>query len=441
MKAEAMLSDVSPGGMALGGGELAAPQPRPAASQPATAHQGPPTPFVHPEFLAIAGDDASLNLLRLYARDRHWPPTTVFKGDWQNLAGAALKPSVPQLLVLDIDGAPAPAAIVAEIAGVVGRHTRIVALGSANDVRLYRELLSAGAVDYLMKPLTPEAIRALDTAGLEGRGALPEAKGGDGKLIVVVGVRGGVGATTLAVNAAWSVAHDLKQNTALVDLDLQFGTAALSLDLEPGRGLREALAAPDRLDGLMLSSSMVAAAERLCVLAAEEPVEDRLDIDPSGMPTLLRELRRSFDVVAAELPRQFISTHRQVLASADAIVLVADLSLVGIRDTVRMREALAGSQAKLLVVAGRVGASRKGQIDTATFEKGISGKLAGLVPEDAKNASLAANQGKPLVAIDRNGPAALAIARLMHTLVSTAAPPSRGLAERLGLSRLFGGRQ
>ena len=434
MKAEAVLGEALAVPMPIGGGEL------PPVAQ-AVPQNGPPTPFIHPEFLAIAGDEPSLTQLRLYARDRHLPPTTVFKGDWQNLAGVSLKESVPKLLVVDIDGAPSPTAIVAEIHGVVGTGSRIVALGSANDVRLYRDLLSAGAVDYLMKPLTPEAIRTLDTAGLDGRAAAAEVKGGDGKLIAVIGVRGGVGATTLAVNAAWSAAHDLKQNTALVDLDLQFGTAALSLDLEPGRGLRDALVAPDRLDGLLLSSSMVAAAERLCVLAAEEPVEDRLDIDPNGMPTLLRELRRSFDVVVAELPRQFVPSHRQILASADAIVLVADLSLVGIRDTVRMREALTGSEAKLLVVAGRVGRDRRGQIDTATFEKGIAGTLAGLIPEDAKNASAAANQGKPLAAVDKAGTAAVAIARLMQSLVAGAPPPTRGLGARLGLSRLFGGRK
>jgi pilus assembly protein CpaE len=78
-----------------------------------------------------------------------------------------------------------------------------------------------------------------------------------GRLIAVVGARGGVGATTVATNLAWTLAHEHNMRVALVDLDLFFGTCGLALDLELGRGFREALENPARIDSLFIERAMV----------------------------------------------------------------------------------------------------------------------------------------------------------------------------------------
>ena len=98
-----------------------------------------------------------------------------------------------------------------------------------------------------------------------------------GKLVFVLGVRGGVGATTVAVATAWYLAEKLKRRVALMDLDLQFGDAALQLDAAPSHALREALDHPERVDELFLERGMTRIGERLGVLAALEPLDGKPD--------------------------------------------------------------------------------------------------------------------------------------------------------------------
>ena len=88
----------------------------------------------------------------------------------------------------------------------------------------------------------------------------------------VVGTRGGVGASMLATSLAWLFSADHKRPTALLDLDVHFGTGALSLDLEPGRGLTDAIENPSRIDGLFIERAMIRANDNLALLSAEAPI-------------------------------------------------------------------------------------------------------------------------------------------------------------------------
>src|SRR4028119_1532759 len=95
-------------------------------------------------------------------------------------------------------------------------------------------------------------------------------------MAAVVGVRGGVGASTIATSLAWLLGERTGRSTALLDLDVHFGTGALALDLEPCRGLTDAIENPSRIDGLFIERAMVRANERLSVLSAEAPIHQPL---------------------------------------------------------------------------------------------------------------------------------------------------------------------
>ena len=388
---------------------------------------------LHPAFLGAGSDDATVQLLRLLAREQGWPSTAVMRGGAAAAEALPLAPGQPRLMVVDLDGEAEPLAAVARLVGRVGAATRLVALGTANDVALYRGLLAAGAADYLVKPVAADALRQAMTEPSAPAASPRQAEPAQGKVVVVVGVRGGVGASTVATNAAWMMAHELKLNTALLDLDLQFGTSALSLDLEPGRGLREALEAPDRLDPLLLASSMVAESERLSVLGAEEPLEDTVQFDQQALATLMRELKGQFDCIVVDMPRALVPVHRRLLAGAESVTLVSDLSLAGIRDTVRLTQAIqaAAGTVRVLPVAARAGKERRPQVDRATFERGIHGTLAALVPEDAKSVTAAANQGKALGVVARSAPVTAALRTLAERMSGAVPPPKPGLMQRL----------
>lgn len=109
------------------------------------------------------------------------------------------------------------------LADVCDAGTRVIALGDVNDVVLYRNLIREGVQDYLLKPVSVKSLRQRSEAGSVTDGTSQDTPG---ELIAVVGTRGGVGATAVATNLAWALAHEHKQRVALVDLDLFFGSCA-----------------------------------------------------------------------------------------------------------------------------------------------------------------------------------------------------------------------
>src|SRR5690606_661075 len=143
---------------------------------------------------------------------------------------------------------------------------------------------------------------------------------------------GGVGASTIAINCAWLVAHEFKRRAALLDLDLQYGTVALALDVEPTHGLREALEHPTRIDSLFINSATVKIGERLSIMAAEETIDSAVTYDPAAIDLLLDELARQSDCVIVDVPRAFAEARARVLANASEVLVVTDLSLGGLRD-------------------------------------------------------------------------------------------------------------
>ena len=100
--------------------------------------------------------------------------------------------------------------------------TRVIVVGRTNDVTLYRELVRRGVSDYLISPVTTiDVVRSIC-----GLFSSPDAKP-VGRIIAVVGAKGGVGASTVAHNIAWATARDLSLDSVVTDLDLAFGTAGL----------------------------------------------------------------------------------------------------------------------------------------------------------------------------------------------------------------------
>ncbi|MDE2029371.1 MAG: AAA family ATPase [Alphaproteobacteria bacterium] len=353
--------------------------------------------LLHNEFMGFVIDDASLIALRDWAERQGYPHATVQQGGPDMFAQLLESAPAPHLAVLDIDGQADPIGAAARLAGMCGKDCRLVIVGSTNDVGLYHRLTSAGAVDYLVKPLTAEQLNQTLAAALRGgAGNKQEAK--EARIVAVIGSRGGAGASTIALNAAWLLAHRFARNTALLDLDLQFGTSALALDLEPGRGLRDIAGSPHRVDSLMISSSMVPESDLFSVLGAEESVDDVIPMDGGAMTALLKEMKGNFEVIVVDMPHFLFAAQKRVLTLAQEIVIVSELSLSGIRDTLRLKNAinLLGCTARVTTVASRTDAGGNGQVDRAAFEKGIQGKIDATIPEDGASVASAANSGKAL---------------------------------------------
>ena len=368
-----------------------------------------------------------------------WPAATITQGSIDDAIHHVSSDPSARILIVDISGASDPLAALDRLAEVCAPGTFVVALGDINDVGFYRTLRGTGVADYLVKPITAEALGAALQA-IRRRSAAPEPeKAGHhpqaaGRVFAMVGTRGGVGTTTVATTLAWLFAHEEGRRTMLVDLDIHCGAAALALDAEPGHGLCEALESPSRIDALFLSSAAVSVDEKLSLLCSEEPLDAPTAIRPGAFERLIAELRRDFDRIVMDLPRGNPEALRHGLTEANTIVIVTDFSLLGLRDTDRLMKLAksAAPSAKVVVVANRVGAAKKGEIPRAEIEKAIATKLTAVIPEDSAVVPQATNTGKPVVQIDGRSKVAVALCQLATSLGETSkAATSKGIVKRL----------
>jgi pilus assembly protein CpaE len=375
-------------------------------------------------FQAFVSDPETGAVVEQVVGDLMFPHAAIRKGTIEDGIKFLGENRSPKLLVVDISGVELPLSEINNLADVCEPGVTVIAVGDRNDVGLFRDLIHHGVADYLVKPLTPPLLqRSLLSAA--DHTTDPRQMSKLGKLIGVIGSRGGAGATMLATSASWLLAAERRRRVALVDLDLQFGTVALSLDLEPSHGLREALENPNRIDGLFLERAMVQHSDRLFVLSAEESLDESLLLDYAALELVLTELRNKFHYVVVDLPRVPSPCSHQVLQTASNLIVVTDLSLAGMRDTMRLLSLLpvANAACQISVVANRVGEHKQGEMPVGEFEKGIGRKIDHILPFDPKTVAAAANVGQPIAA--GKGPVAAGLHAVVNKAFGAASPVGR----------------
>jgi pilus assembly protein CpaE len=383
-----------------------------------------------PQFCAFVEDDESRAVVEQVVRDLVIPHAQVTRGSIRTAIKALGQKRSPKTLVVDLCKSELPLSDINELAEVCEPGVTVIAIGDRNDVGLFRELLNTGVSDYLVKPLTPTLVQRALLASADGDGRTRQTTR-LGRLVATIGARGGVGATMLATSMAWTIATRRRRRVALLDLDLQFGSVALSLDLEPTHGLREALENASRIDTLYLERSMTQHSESLYVLSSEEELADDMPRDPQALSMLISELRNKFHYLIVDLPRTLTGESHEVLKEATHLVLVTDLSLVGMRDTLRLVQlAMQGNAAcQITIVANRVGEYRQGEIEAAEFEKAIGRKIDLVIPFDPRSVTAAMNIGKPVASTSKS--VAASVERLVDNLAGAASPQRSSLLQRL----------
>lgn len=332
----------------------------------------------------------------------------------------------PGLLVYDVGTSSNPTAEIATIVKHGGRALPVIAIGASIDVARFREFLAAGAFDYLDRELGPAAIAETVARARRQRTRHATVNGParSGKVIVFCGSRGGVGTTSCAIATAWTLAHDCGVNTALLDLDLSFGTIAFALDIDPGRGLREGLEQPARIDSVFLERTLVRESERFAIFSAEEPCETRGEIDPAAATVLLDELRLGYDCIIVDLPRGLTPLNRAMLASADDIVLVTNATLAGLRDVIRWADFVPTVAERAIVRIVQGPTAPGAALPRAEFERNLGRTVDVVLPFDAKTAAVAANSGRAMPAVAPASPSTKAVAELAELLGFTTETPA-----------------
>ncbi|WP_188236919.1 pilus assembly protein CpaE [Sphingopyxis sp. LK2115] len=349
-------------------------------------------------FNAFVCDDDTLELIRVAASDMGWPMEKCNKGGLRNAVQSLSVSASPNILFVDMSESGDPINDINALAEVCEPGTVVIAAGQVNDVRLYRDLLSSGIQDYLLKPLSLDQVRESLTMAQAMLSAPKHADMHDDKphhMMAVVGVRGGVGASMVATSLAWAISEQADRQTALLDLDVHFGTGALTLDLEPGRGLIDAIDNPSRIDGLFIERAMVRASDKLSLLSAEAPIHQPVMTDGSAFFQLEEELRNAFEMTIVDIPRQVLIPFPHLVSEAGTILLVSDVTLAAARDTIRLlswfKQNVPG--ARVLLVANKF-QSAIGELSRKEFESSIERAIDIVIPFDPKLVAQAAKLGK-----------------------------------------------
>ena len=373
-------------------------------------------------FTAYVCDEATADTVRAVAIELGWSPEKVNKGGLRNAVQSLSVSASPNILFVDLSESGDPLTDINALAEVCEPGTVVIATGQVNDVRLYRDLVASGIQDYILKPFSPDQLRESFShaqAIFNAPKTVDPSTERPHLMTAVIGARGGVGASTLAGSLAWLFGEKALRSTALLDLDVHFGTGALALDLEPGRGLTDAIENPSRIDGLFIERAMVKANDKLAILSAEAPLSQSMLTDGSAYFQLQEEIRAAYECTVIDLPRHMLVQHPQLLQEANACVIVTELTLAAARDVIRILSWLKSNapQSRVFVVANRVASVGAPEVARKDFETSIERKIDLIVPLDQKAAAEAAKLGKPLAEAGKGSKASAAILDLSNRLL------------------------
>jgi pilus assembly protein CpaE len=347
--------------------------------------------------------------------------------------GDRVRAAQDDLIGIEI-GADAPAALglVAELHRRLP-HATIIVASPDGSVGFIRAALEAGAHDILSLPLQPNELHKALLRATQAKPRASTAPESLGEVITVYGARGGLGATTVAVNLASRLAALTASGTALVDLDLQRGDVATFLNLTPVHSIASFATAPGEIDDVFLSSTLTRHPDGVFVLPAPPEIEDAELIGHAEVKAALDLLRAQFRYTVVDTARTVTGATAAALETSRRILLVSDLSVPGVRAARRGVELLSRLAVSLEHIELVVTEAFSGPVSVQDAARAIGKEPFFVIPRDQGSAADAMNQGAPL-----NGkptPLALAMTQLAAKVAGVPAPGKPG-SSRL-LRRLF----
>ena len=274
--------------------------------------------------------------------------------------------------------------------------------------------MARGVSEYLVWPFSVvDFVQAISHL-FRGPGAKPV-----GRVVSVVGAKGGVGASTIAHNLAWQIAQGLEMATIVADLDLGFGTAALDFNQDPPQGVAEAVFAPERVDSTLVDRLLSKCGENLSLLAAPAMLDRLYDFSETSFDSLIDTVRASTPWVVLDIPHSWNAWTRRMLVGGDEVIVVASPDLANLRNAKNIMDNIRGARPHdhppRLVLNG-VGMAKRPEISVADFAKTIEIDPVAVFPHDAKLFGSAANNGQMIAEIEPKGRCAEIFADLANTV-------------------------
>jgi pilus assembly protein CpaE len=331
----------------------------------------------------------------------------------------------PSLLVVEVSSAGET--LLSELdalAEVCDPDTRVIAIGTENDITLYRTMLARGIAEYLVGTLTPlDVVATVQTLFAEESGAKL------GTTYAFVGAKGGIGASTLAQNVAWTIAEEEASPTLLLDLDFRFGSTAVNLDLQPVMGLEKYIDDPGKLDAALLDRLSVRRGTYLSVLPGFDDPLGEVEPAPEAVERLIEIARASFPHVVLDVPHDWSASSREALTTADQVMVVAAPDLPNLRNTRAILEklrALRPNDAAPRVILNACRIPRRKEIPAEKFAKALGIESCTTIGFDAATFGTAATDGRTIREQAPRSKAQVCVRTLAQTLTGHSKTPPRG---------------
>lgn len=304
----------------------------------------------------------------------------------------------PKVLLVDISNSDLPISDITKIKEFSAPSVSIIVVGARNDVGLFRDLLSIGVTEYIVKPLSTPILRKTLEDTLNSKKTFIEKKG---KLINIMSSVGGAGATTIATNVSILLANANFKRTLLMDMDFLFGTTNLLLDLKAENAYLDILESSDKVDDYFIETILRKYSNRLYYLGGLCDLIRGVVVDLEAFATLMKTVKKQFNYVILDSQREVSGVTKAGIIESDIFAIVSEMSLASAQNTARLIEYFSTDQAgkKVVVIANKVGMSN-GALSREAFEKVIGQKINFMIPFDRISTLASANIGQPIVNSD-----------------------------------------
>jgi pilus assembly protein CpaE len=379
----------------------------------------------------ITGDCEGLHSLR-EALEQH--PELELVGTSEHVAQAASALAGGHLDAI-LHGTHASSLPMGEIAAIREQtRTPIVVLASGEASQLLDEALDADVADVMLLPqLTENVVFAVRKAAHARRHVpVPGAAVKQGRIVTVFSPKGGTGKTVIATNLAAAVAKQQGKRVLLLDLDLQFGDAAIMLGVEPEKTIYDLVTAPGELDSEKLAGYVTKHVCGLDMVPAPLRPEDAELVTEAKLSRLLEVARETYDVIVVDTSPFFHGPMLATLDRTDELLMICGLdvpTLKNVRLSMQTLELLSFPQSRIRFVLNR--ADSKVGLKQREVEAALGVKIGCEVPSE-RAVPLSVNRGNPAVVSDPG----CDFSRAMRELGSTLFPPARKSGSRRMLPAL-----
>ena len=287
-------------------------------------------------------------------------------------------------------------------------HTSIIMVEKELLEEAMHNALFAGAKDVLIKPIDPEKlmnsiyrIHQLQERNVVTKLEAPQKKLRKrelGQVYTVFSTKGGVGKTFVSINLAASLAKKPEKRVVLIDLDLDFGNAALALNLYPKFTITDVIDDIRHMDSDLIESYLIPHESGIKVLPANLQPNMNDFINAEHIHVILEALRESFDYVVVDMPGRFVETIMPALALADQLLVITTPELSAVRNIkvllVTLKD-LNFPQSKIRIVLNKE--DLRGEIKKNDVETTLNKKVDAAIGLDYRRVLSSLNRGVPLV--------------------------------------------